>query len=124
MKTLRFRSIALIAFGMIAMMAITPTARADTGVGTLVSAKHGDVSQVATTDLAQLTDTLGVKGLTVGVKAFGGLTFEGGKLQGGLALSVRRPISRELDADVGLFGRFTQGRASDAGLYLGFGWRI
>jgi len=118
------RSLAIFAIALIAILAITPNARADTGAATLVSARHGDVSQVATVDVAQLTDTLGVKGLTVDVRAFGGLTFADSKLTGGLALSVRRPISRELDADVGLYGRFTQGRPSDAGLYLGFSFRI
>lgn len=119
----RARSL-LFATSILAMIAIIPAARAATDTAVLISARHGDVSQVATTDLAMFTDVLGKKGFNLDLKGFGGLTFDRGKLQGGLALSHRRPFSREAFVDLGLYGRFTDGRAADAGLFVAVGWRL
>ena len=119
----RTRSL-LFAASLVAMIAIMPTVRADTDTAVLVSARHGDISQVATADLAKFTDVLGKKGLNLDLKGFGGLTFDRGKLQGGLALSHRRPFSREAFVDLGLYGRFTDGRPADAGLFVSVGWRL
>lgn len=50
----------------------------------------------------------------VSLKGFGGLTIDNGRVQGGaiLAYSVKR-------YEVGLAGRFVQGRAADFGVYVG-----
>jgi hypothetical protein len=112
------RSLLLIASG----LALATITHAQVGTATLISAK-GDVSQVATTKLATLHDFAGRKGLDLNVSAFAGFGFERGKAQGGIAVSHRLPVSRELFADLGIYGRFREGRASDGGLFVGFGWR-
>lgn len=90
----------------------------------LLSASRRDVSQVYSTKIFTAHDLLGTKGFDVDVRGFGGFTWSGGKLTGGIGLTHRMPLSREWFVDGGLYGQFVQGSAVDSGLYLGFGLRL
>ncbi|MGV3616115.1 MAG: hypothetical protein ACO1SV_12335 [Fimbriimonas sp.] len=121
MKTIR--SLLLVACLLLAIFGCASPAAADVGTATLVSTS-GEISQVAITDVAKLHDVFGRKGFDVSLRAFGGFRFDGGKATGGLALSHRMNVSREAFADLGLYGRFTQGRAIGGGLFVAVGWRL
>ena len=92
---------------------------------TLVSARHGTVSQVAVTPALTLHDVLGKKGLNVDLRAFGGFNLsDAGRPGAGVAVSFRRDISRELFADLGVYGRTQQDRKFDGGIFFSLGWRL
>jgi hypothetical protein len=108
-----------------ALLLATLPAQSPPGTATLVSARDLSVSQVATTSPLTLHDFLGKKGLNLDVRAFGGFNLSEGLRPGaGLAVSFRKDLSRELFADLGLFGRAQQDRKLDGGLFVSLGWRL
>ncbi|MGV3617949.1 MAG: hypothetical protein ACO1SV_21700 [Fimbriimonas sp.] len=95
------------------------------GLATLVSARDGTVSQVVTSPPLTLHDVLGKKGLNVDLRAFSGVNLsDAGRPGAGVAVSFRRDISRELFADLGVYGRTQQDRKLDGGFFVSVGWRL
>ena len=122
----RYKSIALVVCSL-ALMAVAGAApiQAPPDTATLISARHGTVSQVAVTPPLTLHDVLGKKGLNLDLRAFGGFNLsDAGRPGAGIAVSFRQNLSRELFADLGVYGRTQQDRKLDGGLFVSVGWRL
>lgn len=106
-----------------AVLATSAAARAQEAQA-LISARDGTVTSVVTTPALTLHDAFGAKGFDIDAKAFAGLAWDNGKLSGGLILSHRVPIAREVFGDIGLYSRWRAGNVADAGLFVGLGWKL
>jgi len=90
---------------------------------TLISFRGG-VSQVLSQRVGTLHDFFGRHGLDVDVNVFGGFSFTAEGLTGGVSLTKRFNVSRELAADVGLYGQAIENKKLDFGIFIGASLRF